>query len=350
MDLLLAQTLPQTFWMPEQASTVAPTIDNVFYFIYWVCVVFFVIIAGVMFYFMIKYRRRGKNDKVGTITHHTGLEIAWSVLPSFLLVLMFWWGFKGFMQLRTVPPGAYDIRVDAAQWSFSFRYQNGTESDEVHTWKGKPTRMVMWSKDVLHAVFIPAFRVKRDIVPGRYSELWFEPTKSGNFKLYCAEYCGTSHSDMRARVIVHETKSDFDEWLKNADPLNSLTPEQFVEYKADYDAFMAKYKSDPLLGPKLAKLQKPVEMGAKLYEKKGCKSCHTIDGSKFTGPTWKALWGRQEAIAGGTMVTVDENYVRESIKEPNAKKVAGYENVVMPVTRLTDAEIDCLIEYMKTLK
>src|SRR5262245_40476933 len=343
----------KTIWMPPQASTVAADIDFVFYYILYISAVFFVIINGAMFYFMWKYRRRGPRDQVGRITHSTPLEIGWSVLPGLLLIPMFWWGFKGFMNHRAIPSDCMTINVVAKKWSWDFIYPNGLSLDELHVPENKNVRLVMRSEDVLHSCFIPAFRVKRDVVPGRYADLWFNATRVGEFPLTCAEYCGTSHSDMKARVFVHPTKPDpkqpeplhliWEDWLKDADPYSKLTPEQQAEYQKDYDAFLKKYENDPLLGPLLKKLARPVDRGRQLWEKKGCKSCHTTDGKPHTGPTWKDLYMHDVPLSDGTTVKADDTYLRESMLEPNKKKVRGFEGTTMPPTNLRDYEIDSLI-------
>ncbi len=350
MEFLLAQAAPHpSFWMPPQASTKAAGVDWLFNFILYVCLFFFVLIAVLMFYFMIRYRRRTPYDKVASVTHNTPLEVAWSVLPSFVLVLMFWWGFDGFMYARTVPANPYEVKVKAQKWSWLFTYPNGSESDNLHVPVNRPIRLVMSSEDVIHSLFVPAFRVKRDVVPGRYSELWFQATHTGEYDLYCTEYCGTSHSDMRGTVFVYDAK-DFEHWLETNDPIKQLTPEQYQEYRANYDDFVTKYAADPVVAPVIPKLLKPAEMGRKLYTKKGCSSCHSVDGGANTGPTWKEMYAHEVALSDGSKVMADENYLRESILNPNAKIVAGFRPGQMPVVSMTDREIDLLIEYMKTLK
>ncbi|MBI5864733.1 MAG: cytochrome c oxidase subunit II [Planctomycetes bacterium] len=345
--------------MPPQASTVAGATDYVFYYILYISAAFFILINGAMFYFIWKYRRRGPHDKVGRITHSTPLEIGWSVIPGLLLIPMFWWGFKGYMEQRTFPPNCLEINVVAAKWNWTFIYSNSFTSNELHVPVDTPVRLIMRSNDVIHSCFIPAFRVKRDVVPGRYADLWFRATRTGRFPLVCAEYCGTSHSDMKADVYVHPKVADgqakdpldksYDEWLKNADPYGKLTPEQYAEYTKDYEAFKTKYGGDEVMKPIVEKLAAPPERGQQLWDKKGCKSCHTLDGTPSQGPSWKGVFGKEEALADGTKAKVDENYLRESILEPNAKIVAGFARGVMPKTPLKDYEIDALIAFFKSL-
>lgn len=351
----------QTIWMPVQASTVAADIDFVFYYILYISAVFFILINGAMFYFMWKYRRRSPHDKVGRITHSTPLEVGWSVLPGLLLIPMFWWGFKGFMHHRAIPSDCMTINLVAKKWAWDFIYPNGFSTNELHVPENTNVRLVMRSADVIHSCFIPAFRVKRDVVPSRYSDLWFNATKVGEFPLTCAEYCGTSHSDMKATVYVHPKKPSgtakgdlgltYDDWLKNADPYGKLTPEQHAIYlKEGIDGLKASAESDPVLKALVEKLKPKIQdRGKELYDNKGCKACHSTDGIKGQGPTWKGIWGKDEALANGASVRVDENYVRESILEPRAKTVAGFGADVMPKTPLKEYEIDALIAYIKTL-
>lgn len=333
-----------SFWMPVQASNFAEDVDRTFHFIYYVALFFFIIIAGAMFAFIIVYRRRSEDQKVGLATHNTPLEIAWSVGPAVLLAVMFWWGFKGFMRMRTPVENSYEVRVNAQKWSWEFVYPNGVSDSELHIPVDRPIRLVMFSADVLHACFIPAFRVKRDVVPGRYSDLRFIATKTGEFPLLCAEYCGTSHSDMRSTVHVYD-EAGFQDYLKTADPFYLMTKEEYPEYIADPVKFVEAHKDDS----RFKRLKVPVEMGQELYNKKGCKTCHTLDGSANTGPTWKGLFGRHETFTDGGGVTVDENYIRESVLDPGKHVVQGFQNV-MPKTTLSDPQIDCLIAFIKTLK
>lgn len=348
--LLLGQTDP-TLFMPEQASTTAAGVDTAFYFILYVSLFFFVLIVSLMFVFVIRYRRRRPGEKApGKVAHSTPLEITWSVIPVILVAVMFWLGFSSFLRMRTMPADAYEINVEAKRWSWLFRYPGGIEHNELHVPVDTPVRLVMRSEDVIHSLFIPAFREKRDVVPGRYSDLWFRAPKPGSYVLLCTEYCGTQHSDMTTVCVVHEP-GEFEKWLETADPLKKLTDEQYAEYRADPAAFVEKHKDDPVLG----KLETPAMVGEKLAVKKGCMQCHTTDGKAGQGnaPSFAGLFQRehvfrdplaQQAYEGMTI----ESYVRESILEPKAKIVAGADDV-MPKITMTDREIDQIIAYLKTL-
>jgi cytochrome c oxidase subunit 2 len=306
-------------WMPEQASTVAPTVDFAFYFVYWVSAFFAVLITGLIVLFAVRYRhRRGVREKADPTPHHNlALEAAWTIPPTLLVVAFFWVGFRGFMDLATPPENAYEIQVTAQKWNWLFTYPGGYVDPDLHVPVDTPVRLVMSSQDVIHSFFVPAFRVKRDVVPGRYAKAWFEATRPGEFQLFCAEYCGTSHSKMLAKVVVHPT-GEFERWLKDASNfLDRMPPEQ---------------------------------AGEKLYQQRGCPQCHSVDGKGGIGPSFLNLFGYPQPLTGGGAVVADEDYIRSSILQPQAQIVAGYEPV-MPTFqgRLTDREIGAIIAYMKSL-
>ncbi len=338
------------FWLPPARSTFAQMTDDHFFFVYWVSVFFFVVVVGLMFYFMFRYTKPAGTPAESHVDHNLPLEIVWTGIPCILVVYMFWIGFTGYIELSTPPTDGYGVNVEASRWSWAFRYpENGAEAsganeelnqilassagrDEqekqiaalfekegLHLPPGVPINLTLSSTDVLHAFYTPDFRTKLDIVPGRLRKLWFEPTEPGVYALYCAEYCGTDHSRMRSRVVVHETQEGFDAWLAKA---------------GSYD------------------LTRPwSELGEKVYKRKGCSSCHTTDGSAKTGPTWKDLWGSQrEYSEGGTTgsALASEDYVLESIRNPMKKIAAGFKGQ-MPIKKISDEEILFLIEYMKTL-
>lgn len=321
--LLLAQAeLTQggtgDFWFPPQASTHAADVDWTYNFILWVSYTFFALIIALMFYFMVKYRRREEFDPGKSSDHNMPLEITWTIIPLVLVAAMFIFGFRGYMDQRTPPRQAYTVYVNAQQWSWTFIYPNGHVDNKLHAPVNTPIKLVMSSDDVLHSLFIPAFRVKMDVVPGRYTEMWFEAKTAGVYTIYCTEFCGTKHSDMLSEAIIHPP-GEFETWLAKAS-----------------DIFAGKSMS---------------EVGEMLYRTRGCAQCHSIDGVRGIGPSFKGLFGTTHGITGGEPVTVDENYVRESIMEPQAKIAEGYAPV-MPTFqgKLDDKQITAIIEYMKTLR
>jgi cytochrome c oxidase subunit 2 len=304
-----------SFWMPPQVSTVAHGVDWLFHFILGISIFFFLLIVIVMVVFVLKYRRREGQEAQQSPSHNMALEITWTAIPMALVVVIFVVGFKGFLDMATPPANAYEVLVEGQKWNWNFTYPNGYVDENLHVPVNRPVRLVMSSEDVIHSLYVPAFRIKMDVVPGRYSKAWFEATVPGEYDLFCAEYCGTSHSDMLAHVIVHPV-GEFETWLEKAS--------NFLETMT------------------------PVDAGRKLFQVRGCTQCHTMDGSAKTGPTLQGVFGRTATMADGSTVTVDENYIRQSILEPGVRVVAGFEPV-MPTYqgRLKDPEIMAIIEYLK---
>ena len=315
--------LPESprFWMPRASSTVAGEIDWLFDVMLWISYICAISVLGAMLHFCIKYRAtsRAANERAEVSTdHNTTLEITWSVIPLIVVVALFVWGFKSYVDLRTTPKDSIEVRASGQKWKWIFEYPNGLTDDTLHAPVNTNVRVVITAVDVIHSLYIPNFRVKMDAVPGRYTELWFNATEAGVFPLYCAEYCGTSHSDMLANAVIHEP-GGFERYLEKA---------------------AERIKAMP-----------PVERGALLYKKHGCEVCHSTDGSTKVGPTWKGIWGKQESLANGQTVTVDENYVVDSINDPQGKLVQGFPPS-MPTYKgkLKDYEIEGLSAYIKSLK
>ncbi len=306
-----------SFWMPPPGSTSAAGVDKLFYFIFWLSVFFFVLIVSLMVFFIVRYRHREGRGPEKSPTHHTALEITWSVIPLILVLFIFYFGFKGYVDLYTPPENAYEIQVVGQKWQWFFNYPNGVVNENLHVPVDTPVRLVITSEDVIHSLYIPAFRLKMDAVPGRYSKVWFNAKEPGEYDLFCAEYCGTGHSDMMAKVVVHDV-GEFEKWMADA---------------ADI------FKDRSL-----------AEVGEYLYKSRGCAQCHTVDGSANVGPSFLNAYGREERFKDGSTYTVDENYVRESILNPGAKIVAGYQNV-MPTYqgKLKEREITAIIEYLKSI-
>ncbi|MCW8137644.1 MAG: cytochrome c oxidase subunit II [Planctomycetota bacterium] len=325
-SLLLAATDAGGFWLPPQASEQAADVDWLFWFIFYLCTFFFVLIIAVAGYFSWVYRRQTPDQApLPSPEHNTPLEVFWSVVPLVLVIYIFYVGFTGFMHLSTSPAGSYTIDVVAQKWSWSFRYQDGTVplDGKLHVPPGEPIRLVMSSQDVLHSLFVPAFRVKQDIVPGRYTTLWFTPkpppgTEPVEYLLTCTEYCGTGHSAMMTQVVVHPTRASFEAWLGQQVP------------------------------------EPTIETGERIYRQL-CASCHNIDGPVGQGPNWRELAqllqaGGARTMTDGSSVVVDEEYIRESIMEPQARIAAGFQPV-MPTFKgqLKEPHIGGLIAYIRTL-
>jgi len=309
-----------SFWMPKQSSTIASEIDNAYWIVYWLDVVMFFGLMVPLAYFMYRYRKRSNKDKVSDVTHSTTIEVAWTVIPTILVLGLFVVGLRGFFMASVAPAEALEIRTTAEMYMWTFTYPNGNVSvNELIIPKNKPVKLIMSSKDVLHSFFVPEFRVKQDVVPGTYTTLWFEATENRETVLFCTEYCGVGHSDMQAKVRVMD-KPEYDAWQETG-----LLPGE-----------------KPL---------PPAELGKKLFTTRSCNTCHSLDGSRIQGPTFKGLFGRSETISDGSSIKVDENYIRESLLEPTKKVVQGYP-AVMPTYKglLKETDIDALIAYIKTVQ
>ncbi len=305
--------------MPPGQSTIAPEVDALFNFILYSAIVFFAIVVLTIVYFVIRYRRRGKEELTSGVTQNLKLEILWTAIPIILVVIVFFWGFRVYLKMYVSPKDAYEIKVTGQQWFWSFNYPNGASTvNDLVVPVGKPIRLLMSSKDVIHSFYVPDFRIKMDVLPNRYTGIWFEAPEVGEHNLFCAEYCGTSHSDMIGRVRVLG-EYEFDQWIQE--------------------------------GAGAGEGVSPAEYGKQLYTSKACVTCHRIDGVPHTGPSFLGIYGEAQKMADGSSVTVDENYIRESILHPQAKIVAGFQPV-MPTYQglLDDRQIDALIAFIKSLK
>jgi cytochrome c oxidase subunit II len=299
---------------PEQASTFAPDVDHLLYFLLAVATFFTLVIFGAIFYFAVRYRRRSEQELPRHV--HTGLvlEIVWSVIPFGLTMIMFTWGAAIFFRESRPPDDALPIYVVAKQWMWKLQHMEGQrEINELHVPLGRSIRLTMTSEDVIHSFFVPAFRTKQDVVPGRYSTTWWKPTKAGKYHLFCAEYCGTKHSGMIGWIYVMEPQ-DYQKWLSGGTGSGTMA-----------------------------------ENGAKLFQDLACSNCHKADGSGRC-PTLVGAFGKDVKLASGKIVKMDEAYIRESILQPNAKVVAGYQPV-MPTFQglVTEEGVLSLVEYVKSL-
>jgi cytochrome c oxidase subunit II len=298
---------------PEQASTFAPQVDYLYGFLIAVTTFFTGLIVVLVVGFAIKYRRRPGREEAEHTETGMGLELLWTAIPSVLVLVMFVWGAALFLAESVPPKGAQDIYVVGRQWMWKVQHPNGRrEINELHVAAGRAVKLTVASQDVVHSFYIPAFRIKQDAIPGQYRTMWFQPTKPGEYHLFCAEYCGTNHSRMIGRIVVMED-IDYQKWL------GGVTE------------------------------QTPVEEGRELFVQLDCVSCHGT-GSRQRCPPLGNLFGKQEQLENGQTVPVDEAYVRESILEPKAKIVRGYEPVMPSFNgQVTEEQILALIAYIKSL-
>lgn len=309
----------QTTWLPQQASTIAAEVDSLFYFVlYWV-VFFFVLVLLVTLYFSWKYKSR-KKGLTSSLDHNTTLEVIWTVIPLILTLFVCYWGAETYLKMNIIPYGAMEVNVTAQKWSWNFTYKEGFSNPKVLVVPvNKPVKLLMQSQDVLHSFYVPDFRVKMDVIPNRYMMLWFEPTKIGEFDIFCTEYCGKSHSEMLGKVRVL-SQSDYERWVEEVNVID---------------------ESIPL-----------VEVGKTAYKRYACNTCHSIDGTQGTGPSFKGIWGSEVIHEVTDPGNLDENYIRESILYPQKNIVKGFPSGNMPTFKglIRDREIQGIIEYIKELK
>jgi cytochrome c oxidase subunit II len=316
--LLVNRAMASTF-MPSQATEISKQFDNLYGFLLVVSFISCVILIGGMIYFAVKYKRKTANDKTPYITHDTRLEVLWSVIPLIIFLFVFGWGWVLYHEMRTMPKNALEINVTGKQWAWTVEYKNGVKSTEVVVPVNKDVKLVLGSEDVIHSFYIPSFRIKQDAVPGRYSAIWFNSQKLGEFHVFCTEYCGTSHSAMITKLKV-VSQEDFDKWLVEESEVGTL----------------------PL-----------AQRGAKYFQTRACASCHNVDNpAAKIGPSLYQRWGKEALLADGTKDVFDENYVRQSILLPQEKIAAGFSKPsAMPSFQgqLSESELAAIIEYMKSL-
>lgn len=327
MTSIMTTSLGAGFWMPEQASSYAADVDWTFFFVMWISVFFTLLITGLVIYFAIRHWDGGRRGVAkghggrGALgkgpSHHTALEMTWTVVPLMIVLAIFLFGFRGFLHMTQPPDHAYEIVVRATSWSWSFQYPTGRVSDTLRVPVDENVRVVLTvpRDDVIHSFFVPEFRVKMDAVPGRYNEAWFRPTQVGQYRLYCAEYCGQGHSVMLSQVEVME-RDEFYEWVEDVDDDRP-----------------------------------PHEIGGDLFRGVGgCIACHTVDGTDGIGPTMLDLYGSEQTYTDGQARTVDRDHIRNAILQPNRTVRQGFDPI-MPSFQglLSDNDIENIIAYLQSI-
>ncbi len=296
---------------PESASTMAPRVDALYFFLVGVTMFFSLLIAGLIVFYAIRYRRRAPESVGARIHGSLALEIGWSVIPLVIALGIFWWGATLFVAMARAPQETLNIYVVGKQWMWKFQHLNGQrEINELHVPVGRAVKLIMTSEDVIHDLYVPAFRIKADVIPGRYSHIWFEATRPGAYHLFCAEYCGTEHSRMIGRVVVMEAE-EYQQWLA-----------------AGTDGSLA-------------------AAGAALFADLACTTCHVPD-SPDRGPALEGIFGSAVQLADGGQAIVDEAYLREAILNPAARIRFGYQPV-MPAYQgvVTEEQLIELVEYIR---
>lgn len=301
--------------VPESASTFSWQVDALYFYLSGVTLFFTLLISATLIFFVIRYRRRTPYEIPRPVAGSHKLETVWTVIPFVIAMTMFAWGARVYFEMYKPPQNAIEVYVVGKQWMWKLQHATGQrEINELHVPVGRKVKLIMTTEDVIHDFFVPAFRTKADVVPGRYTTLWFEATKAGRYHLFCAEYCGMNHSGMTGTVIVMEPR-DFDNWL--AGNTGTTTP---------------------------------AAAGQQLYTSLGCASCHGANGEGGRGPALVGLFGREEPLANGGSVRADEGYLRESIVNPQAKLVAGF-GPIMPTFQgqVSEDQLMQLVAFIKSL-
>ena len=330
------ELLRQMLFLPEQASTMAYNVDRLHYFVITTTMIVSTLIGIAAVGFYVKYRWKGRIGAKGEPVYTTFLgETLIIGVPAFFFLLWFAIGYRDFIRLQTPPANSMDVYVMGKQWMWKFAYPDGPNGVNVlRVPANRPVRLLMTSRDVIHSFFVPAFRIKQDVLPGRYTETWFEATMPGRYPVFCAEMCGTGHSTMRAEVVVMPA-NEFDKWF--TEQRHQTRPHQKDGTKTLVE------ERDPHATM--------IEMGRKLAESAGCFKCHSTDGSPHIGPTWLDMYMRKETLQNGQIQLADEAYITESMMDPKAKQVQGYQ-LVMPSYhgRLEGPESAAIVEYIKSLR
>ena len=319
MNLIQSIPIPKVVvpFSPEQASTFAPHVDALYAYLLALTAFFTLGITAAIIFFAVKYRRRQAGELPRPIAGSMVLELTWTIIPLLISMTIFVWGASIFFKAYRAPQQAMEVYVVGKQWMWKFQHQTGQrEINELHVPVGARVKLTMTTEDVIHSFYVPAFRIKQDVVPGRYLQTWFEATKAGKYYLFCTEYCGTNHSGMGGYVYVMEPAA-YQQWLAGGTGSESAASQ-----------------------------------GQKLFQERGCASCHQVEagGQQGRGPSLYGLFGKKQPVEGGQEVTVDEAYIRESILNPQAHIAAGFQNI-MPTFQgqLSEEQVLQLVAYIRSL-
>jgi cytochrome c oxidase subunit II len=319
-------------FLPPEASEYAAQVDKLHFLVITVTMISAAGVALVALVFFIKYRRRSETQTTPHIEPKAIHEVFFIGVPLGFFLLCFAIGFPLFVKLQTPPRDALDVYVMGKKWMWKFAYPGGPNGvDVLRVPAGRPVRLLITSRDVIHSFFIPDFRIKQDAVPGRYTQTWFTATGPGRHQVFCAEYCGIGHSAMLAEIIAMDP-AEYDAWLAESRRSTVLAAQDLGEERLDPRTSLA-------------------ENGRRLAAQYGCFKCHTVDGTRHIGPTWLDLYRKTEKMQDGARIIADEAYLTESMMDPAAKIVAGYQNV-MPTFqgRIPGPEIAAIVEFIKTLR
>ncbi|RUT79377.1 cytochrome c oxidase subunit II [Ancylomarina longa] len=304
------------------ASNFVKGVDTSFMVILGIIFFFLIAITATMIYFVFRYRK-SKNPKATQIHGSVSLEITWTIIPTILVMVMFYYGWIGYKPMKEAPEDAFTIKSIGRMWNWQFQYENGKQTDTLYVPLDRAVKLDLKALDVIHSLYIPAFRLKQDLVPGKKQMMWFIPGRVGEYDLFCTEYCGLQHSSMHTSVVVMP-QDKFDKWYIDTTRVATLITD------------------------------KPGALGHLIVKKNGCLACHSLDGSKLVGPSWKGLFGKTEVVitqGKKRELIVDSAYIHNSIHNPNSDIVKGFKRGLMLSYKddLTDEDIDEIIKFMKTL-
>ena len=299
---------------PPQASTSAHQVDTLFFALTLMSLFFIAVIFLPILFFCIKYRRGSPADRSNPSNGSDLIELGWTTLPTLMGLAIFSWGALDYFRIERVPANAIGVQVVGKQWMWKVQHAEGKrEINELHVPVDRTVALTLISQDVIHSFFVPAFRVKQDVVPGKYTSEWFKPTRTGEYHIFCSQYCGTQHAQMIGRVVVMQPRA-YENWLKTGEQTESI-----------------------------------VRAGERLFHDRGCSGCHALN-SKFHAPLLQGLYRNPVPLADGTVVTVDDQYLRDSILQPAKQISAGYENIMPSFSgHLSEEEIMQLIAYVKAI-
>lgn len=328
-----SELMRNLLFLPEQASTFAERVDSLHYLVIITTMVASLLIGTTALIFFVLYRRRKPHEYTPHVDPDLKAEVLFVGVPTVFFLAFFAIGFRDFVWAQSPPANAMDVYVMGKQWMWKFSYPEGPNGvNTLHVPANRPVRLLLTSRDVLHSFYVPEFRIKQDAIPGRYTEVWFEATKTGEYQVLCTEYCGLDHSMMRAKVVVHEPNA-FDQWMslqqRGRKEQQDMPPVAFEQKEFPGDLRL---------------------MGERVATRAGCMRCHTVDGTPHLGPTFYGMYLKRERLQDGSEVVVDEAYITESMMDPNLKMVEGYAPLMPSYLGQLDApETAAIVEYIKSL-
>jgi cytochrome c oxidase subunit 2 len=328
------EVLRKLLFLPDQASTFARDLDRLHFFVILTTFVMSTAVGLTTIVFFIRYRRRSETQTTPHIEPPTWMEALFVGVPLSFFILWFFLGYREFVRQQTPPADSMDVYVMGKKWMWKFAYPDGPNAINVlRVPAGRNVRLLMTSRDVIHSFYVPEFRIKQDVLPGRYTQTWFNATTPGRYQILCAEYCGAGHSIMRGEVIVLKPQ-DFEDWLAF----------QHRGVVATQDGQPTALDFAPALG-------NMVDQGRRIAAEQGCVKCHSTDGTRHIGPTWLDLYHRREKLTDGSTVEADEAYLTESMMDPAQKIVEGFQPVMPSFQgKLAGPEVAALVEYIKSLQ